>query len=297
MKRPKKLIRDFIYLVTQLIAFITSLLPPWFLYFISRILGNCGYLFLARSRNRVLSNLRIALGKEKNKRELSAIAKEQFSNIYLGFCETVKATNLSQEKFSKSIKIEGREYLEEALAKGKGIVGVCAHFGNFPLMVAGLSSAGYPVNTMVKKQSNLGMQKFLQKLRRKLKITWIEKYPLEKSLKEAMDWLKKGGLFCMLMDQYSGKGVRVDFFGYSVQTAIGAATFARRMDALALPIFCLRNPDGTHHIIIKEPIKLVRTDNVRKDIAENTASFMKIIESFIRKYPEQWFSWLNRRFR
>jgi len=297
MKRPKRLIREFVYLLTRLTALIVSLSPSWFHSLFSKILGNFDYLFLARSRNRVLSNLRIALGKEKNRNELSSIAKKQFTSIYLGFCETIKAMKWSKEKFSKLVKIEGEEYLKEALAKGKGVVGVCAHFGNFPLMLAGLTSAGYPVNTMIRESDNQGLEKFFQEIRRKLKITWIPKYPLSDSLRESMKWLKKNGLLCVLMDQHSGKGVMVDFFGHRVQAAIGAATFARRMNSVALPIFSLRNPDGTHCIIIKEPLRLIKTEDVRKDIMENTACFMKITEFYIRKYPEQWFGWLHRRFR
>ncbi len=297
MKRPKRLIRELVYLLTRLSALIVSLSPFRLHSLFSKILGNFGYLFLARSRNRVLSNLRIALGKEKNRGELSSIAKKQFANIYLGFCETIKAMKWSKEEFSKLIKIEGEEYLKEALAKGKGAVGICAHFGNFPLMLSRLSSAGYPINTMIRESDNQGLEKFFREIRRKLKITWIPKYPLSDSLKESMKWLKKNGLLCVLMDQHSGKGVIVDFFGRQVQAAIGAATFARRMNSEALPIFSLRNPDGTHRIIIKEPLKLTKAEDVRKDIMENTACFMKTIESFIRKYPEQWFGWLHRRFR
>ncbi len=297
MKRPKRLIRELVYLLTRLSALVVSLSPSWFYSLFSKILSHFGYLFLARSRNRVLSNLRIALGKERSERELSRIAKKQFAHIYLGFCEMIKAMKFSKEKFLRVAKIEGEEHLKTALKKGKGVVGVCAHFGNFPLMLSRLSSAGYPTNTMIREQSNQGMEKYFQELRRKLKITWIPKYPLSDSLRESMKWLKKNGLLCVLMDQHSGKGVSVDFFGRQIQAAIGAATFARRMSSEALPIFSLRNPDGTHRIIIKEPIKLVRTEDVRKDIRENTACFMKIIESFIRKYPEQWFGWLHRRFR
>ena len=297
MKRPKKLVRDIVYLLMRLIAFVISLTPSWFHSIFSRFLGNFAYLSLAGSRKRVLFNLRIALGKEKSRSELSRIAKKQFAYIYLGFCETVKAMKWSKEEFSKSIKIEGEEYLKEALAKGKGVVGVSAHFGNFPLMVAGLTFAGYPVNTMIREQSNQGMEKFFQEIRRKIKMAWIPKHPLSVSLKNSMKWLKKNGLFCILMDQHSGKGVKVNFFGHPVLAAIGAATFARRMGSVALPIFSLKNPDGTYRIIIKEPVKLSKTDDVRKDIADNTACFMKIIESFVRQYPEQWFGWLHRRFR
>jgi len=63
-----------------------------------------------------------------------------------------------------------------------------------------------------------------------------------------------------------------------------------------VPIFIVRNRDGTHTIHIEPALEHSVTGERREDERALTAAFTKVIERYIRAYPEQWF-WINSRWR
>ena len=72
------------------------------------------------------------------------------------------------------------------------------------------------------------------------------------------------------------------------------AVLAMRTGAPVLPVFMVRNGHQKHRLVIKEPLQLVDTGNVKKDVEANTQLMNQTLESMIRKYPDQWF-WVHRR--
>jgi len=90
-------------------------------------------------------------------------------------------------------------------------------------------------------------------------------------------------------------GVFVDYFGRPACTNKGLALLALKTGAPVIPVFLIR--DGKRFIFHCEPeVPLVRTGDKIKDIEVNTERFTKIIESFVSRYPEQWF-WLHQRWK
>ena len=98
------------------------------------------------------------------------------------------------------------------------------------------------------------------------------------------------------MDQNTRKDmVFVDFFARSAATAKGIAVFALRTGAPVVPAFIVR--EGKYHkIFIGDPIYAHSSENADNDIQRYTAQFSKVIESYIRQYPDQWF-WLHNRWK
>ena len=101
----------------------------------------------------------------------------------------------------------------------------------------------------------------------------------------------------MLIDQDTKvPGVFVDFFGRKAYTPSGAASIAMRTGAPVLMGFIKRLTDNTHKIQIKEPLRLINSGNKDADIEANTALFTKMIESEIKKDPDQWV-WMHNRWK
>lgn len=221
------------------------------------------------------------------------LAREVYRNAALDFYE---GSHLHQGKFLADARLEGKHFLEAALAEGKGVVGLSAHQGNFPLLLAYLSRQGFPVATISREVSNHRLENYIQASKRLSGIRWMPKDPKATAARQMIAWIKRNRVLVILADQHSGQGVRVPFFGLKVGTPSGPAVFARRLGCPILPMTVVRK-EGHHLVRIFPPLELRKTDNPQADIEENTALCNRVIEAWVRENPGQWFTLLSRRFR
>jgi KDO2-lipid IV(A) lauroyltransferase len=111
--------------------------------------------------------------------------------------------------------------------------------------------------------------------------------------------MKAGETVGILMDtnMTPPQGVFTDFFGIPACTASGLARIALRTDAAVVPGFTVWDPGLRKYRLRFDPaLKLIRTGNDDADIVANTALFTKVIEEYVRKYPDQWL-WVHRRWK
>ncbi len=93
------------------------------------------------------------------------------------------------------------------------------------------------------------------------------------------------------------QGVFVDFFGIPACTASGLARIALRTDAAVVPGFTVWDAKLRKYILRFDPaVELIHTGDNEADIVANTAKFTKVVEDFIRRYPDQWL-WVHRRWK
>jgi KDO2-lipid IV(A) lauroyltransferase len=103
-------------------------------------------------------------------------------------------------------------------------------------------------------------------------------------------------LFIPIDQNFGTAGVFVDFFGKQAATATGPVIFAQRTGAPILPMFIVREKDDTHRIIIEPPMYIEEKENNAATIQHNISRITKIIEEYIRKYPQEW-GWIHRRWK
>jgi len=301
MKRRKIIKQIFhlvvIYIPYRLLVFFLKLLP-FFLYpTVSKMIGKISFSTMRKTRERVIKNIKIAFGNKYSSKERKKICKEVLTNVIMNFLELEQLTKLKEEKLMKMVEIEGEEILKNFLKENKGIVAICAHLGNFPVVQTILSKKGYPINMIVRETNNKYLARYAQNWRKKLKVPAISKWNLEKAINESKNWIKKGGILCFYIDQYHRSGVKCDLFGKTFSAPIGPAVFARKYDTPVVGIFTFKTGLRKHKIIIEGPYPIKKTKNITEDLKENTAFFIKRIEYYVSQYPEQWFSWLHRMFR
>jgi KDO2-lipid IV(A) lauroyltransferase len=91
--------------------------------------------------------------------------------------------------------------------------------------------------------------------------------------------------------------VFVDFFGIQACTASGLARIALRTDAAVVPGFTIWDEAlGKYRLRFDPALELIRTGDLEADLVANTQMFTKVIEDYVRKYPEQWL-WVHRRWK
>jgi KDO2-lipid IV(A) lauroyltransferase len=117
----------------------------------------------------------------------------------------------------------------------------------------------------------------------------------------------------LLIDQNPAwyEGVFVPFFKEIACTNKALSSLALRTSAPVIPAYNVREPNGSYRIVVepnvREPngsyrivfepeVLLDRSGDARVDIEENTAKFNRIIESYVRRHPEQWF-WVHQRWK
>jgi KDO2-lipid IV(A) lauroyltransferase len=254
---------------------------------------------IKKYRERVIHNLSFAFGSEKDMGEIKTIAQEVFFHFTLTPLETIYliANLLPFDRFVLKIKIKGKEYLEQALARKKGVIALGAHLGAFTLLGTRLAAEGYPVNIMINQESFPKLWKRLNAYQGNVGQKTFPPKPITTSIKKSLNALHRNEVLYLVADEQQRRGgIPVPFFGQKAFTPSGPALFSLKTGAPILPMFVLRKNRIQWTLVIGHPIEIERTADEKKDIEALTAKFTMAIEDFIRQNPSQW-TWLNRRWK
>ena len=273
------------------------LLPLKASYMIARTLSNASLKFLKKQRSTILGNMDVAFGNHLSKEEKVEIAGEMVANIFKGFFEGFYIASRFRKKVDGIVSLDGREHLDQALARGKGVIALSAHFGNFTLLGTVMAREQYPFHMVIRDSKSKLVAKLFRKFRDSAGQKWIATQPSRASLKKMLNCLRDNQIVCLITDENKRRGgVKVDFFGKNSSTAMGPAVLSLRTGAAIVPMFIVRQKDDTHKIIIEPALDFNLTGDQTEDIRHITSAFTERIEFYIKAYPAQWF-WLNRRWK
>jgi KDO2-lipid IV(A) lauroyltransferase len=295
-KITKTISRSFAWLALLFCSLIVRILPLSLLYGFAKVMAKIVFLVAVRQRKIALESLSIAFGKTKSRQELNKIARNCFSSVARSGVEMIffmKRPHLLRE----GIILQNKHILDEALLRKKGAILVSGHFGNFPLAMLSLVQAGYQVGGIMRPMRDQRVERMFSQLRNKLGIKTIYSYPRKACVEQTIRALKSNEVVCIQLDQNFGTGgIFVDFFGQQAATATGPVVFALRTKAAVIPSFIVREKDGTNRIIFEPEFNLKQEDSFNKTVLLNIQGLTDIIESYVRRYPEQW-GWMHRRWK
>lgn len=262
----------------------------WF----GRGLGRLGFYLDKKHREIVVNNLKTAFGQEKSPDEINVIAKKVFENLGMNLMEFFRLPWFKEQDLNGYVECEEFENFKKAYDKGRGVIFLTGHFGNWELMAIFYALESYPVDIVIRDLDSPIVDEFVRWVRTKAGNRIVAK---GRSMRELIRILSKGGIVGILLDQNVtwSEGVFVYFFNKLACTNKGTALLAAASGAVVIPTFILRG-GRKHRVIIGEEITIKNTGNRAADQLANTALFTKIIEDFVRQYPEQWF-WLHQRWK
>jgi len=253
-----------------------------------KLLGLLFYCVAIPHRRLVRRNLQFGYPEWSHK-EIRDLSKRIFMNLGINLVEMIQSVFMSPEAVFNMCRMEGEEYLLNAIKSKQGVILVSAHMGNWEV---GLHYTNYykePMLAVGAKIRYSWANALISRSRNRLGNTIIDKKGALAKMTEA---LRRGEVIGMLIDQSRRKhGVEVTFFGRKATASPAAALLALRSKSLVLPAFFVRGPDGELTIQVKEPFELTRTGDLRRDIQSNTQRMIDVVEEMVRKYPDQWF-WL-----
>jgi Kdo2-lipid IVA lauroyltransferase/acyltransferase len=186
--------------------------------------------------------------------------------------------------------------VDRVLARGKGLIAVLAHFGNWELL-ASLFGSHYPdLNVLARPMHNPLVEKWLFAKRKKARVTPVY---AAGALRKMLTVLNRNGIIAMLIDQYAGdQGTAAPFLGKPANTVRTVAGLLHKTDCGIVLPFALLGPDGSYTIVIEAaPALDVPRDSKDEFIAAAQTSHNDVLSRWIRKYPEHYFGWFHRRFK
>lgn len=277
--------------------YLTDHIPNKIIFSFSKQVSSVFIRISHRYRRRIARNLQIAFGKTADKQKLTKIAHSLAENLGLNFAETLISSTAKKKSLLDSIQIHGIEHLEKALSYNKGVLACSAHLGNFTLIGLKMAAAGYPFHMLVKDPRYPAVAEAFHVLQKGQGGKFIYVEPWDRALRQILSRLRKNEIVCILADEKKSKtGVIVDFFGHPAPTAPGPAVLALRTGAPLVPIFIARSNDGLQHIYIEPQLELNLNGDRSSDIPAVVSAYTKVIEHYIRMYPDQWF-WINNRWK
>lgn len=279
------------YHLLKLVSRLVCLLPYSLLLALGGLLGRLYYYIAGRQRDRAIAQIKESLN--ISSAEAEQIIRRLFTKLGQTFLEVMYLPALNPAKMAQHVEMEGRQYLEDALLKGKGVAVLAAHVGNWEWLGAALAMFGFPVASIVKRQPNDQHTKILNEYRQHAGIEIFTRGTTE--LVAAAKALKQGKVLGFFSDQDAGPGgVFINFLGKMASTPRGLAVFVRRLGVPVVPIFMIRQPRGGHRIIVSPPLEFVSTGDEAADIYRFTSQATQVIEDIIRRYPDEWL-WFQKR--
>lgn len=253
------------------------------------------YLLHFRLRQVGMRNLAMVFP-EKSLAERRRILRGVFTSLGRQLAELCQFPRYTPENVDQVVVYDGLENYQQAYAEGKGVLFLTAHFGAWELSAFTHSLHGHWLHVVMRPMDNEYLDRLLQSYRTMHGNKTVNKDDFVRGLLAAM---RAGETVGILMDtnMTPPQGIFVDFFGIPACTASGLARIALRTDAAVVPGFTIWDPALKKYRLRFDPaLELVRTGHLEADIAANTQMFTKVVEDYVRTYPDQWL-WVHRRWK
>ena len=283
------------YYIMKLVSKIFCLLPWRVGLAFGNMLGRMAPLFVPEWRMKMAAaNVQECL--HVSPEEARKIARQSVVKFGRMIIEVLRFPLLNKDTINSVVKTDGLEYLEEAYARGKGVLMCTGHFGNWELLGANVALHGYPMLSIARKQNNGGMDRFINEYRETVgqKVAYNQG---KEGILAMGRYLKEKHLLGILFDQDTNDtGVTIDLFGKEVITPAGPAVFSRTFGSPILPIFMHYDADGSCRAKIYPPIYAEKTKDKDRDLYQVTAKLLAVLEQEIRENPPMWF-WVHDRWK
>lgn len=250
---------------------------------------------IIRIRRRVtLDNIASAFGERYSEAERERIGRRSYVNFAKSMIEFASLKRLDGEKLRKLVRMDGAEYIDGALARGRGVVIVTGHFGSWELLGAATVAYGYTVDFLVGEQSNRLVDDMMNDLRRASGIGIIARGIAARGVFAS---LKENRIVALLSDQDARRaGIFVDFLGRPASTYQGAAQFAFRMRSDIVCCCIVRQADESHVAVFLPPVHPDAGAEREGEIRRLTEEHTRLLGSLVERYPDHYF-WAHRRWK
>jgi KDO2-lipid IV(A) lauroyltransferase len=288
---------DYFYLALyKIFGFFLWLFPRPIM--IMRAISWFAYTISKKHRNIINTNLDIAFNSDleltqKEKREYGISAFMNLLDTTLGI---IQRDGMKKSEVIEDITFEGEEIVKKYQDKGKKIIFITGHQGNWELLSQAIAvKFNLTLVGVGRKLDSDLMDEVLKKNRERFNVEMVYKKGAMKGCIKALSQKKAVGI---LVDQAirPNQSIEVNFFGKPATHSPLASILSRKFGIDLIPAFISTNDYKNYHIKIYEPIKAIKTENQDKDLKQLTQAQADAMEVAIKANPKEWF-WMHKRWK
>ena len=243
-------------------------------------------------RGTMLRNLAIALPEltDAERVTLARRSLEQFALTGLEFLRSPQVDIAARVTFVHD------HYMRDALAQGRGAYILCCHLGSWEAMAAACTRTLVPSYVLVKKVGSSGVERFVAETRAKNRFLTVPRQAKGDGFRAIREILGRGEIVGFVMDQARPGEPRLPFFGAPAKTNTSLGAIWQRAPAPIIPAFARRTALGAHVVEFLPEVQLTTTDDPAADVLRHACAFNQVVETMVRRAPDQYF-WLHNRWK
>jgi lauroyl/myristoyl acyltransferase len=250
-------------------------------YLLARLLTEAHFRLFPSRRHAALANLAVALP-GSSRRERMRIARRMMTSYNYMLFEFFRLPHLTREELLGAVEVEGREHLEQAVARGRGVVVCCTHLGNWELAAVVVAHWGYTLHAVAGVQLSRWLTPAVRETKSELAIHTVAP---EDGFRKLLRALEHNDLVALMVDgDIYSHGASVEFFGRETRWPTGPGTLAQRTGALVLSGFCERVRPGRFRIVMEPALDPAAFPST----AALNAAVAATAERHIRAHLDQW---------
>lgn len=282
-------IRHFLSIATaRVLSRLVWLMPVGFRLWLADLGGKLFFRFFKSYRRHVYGNVRQVLGPDASQAAVDEIVQAIYRRGARNFADLLISRHVTAATIRTDVRVTEGSWglLDEALAKGRGVIIVTGHLGSFDYIGHAVGVRGYPIISVTGRTTNRFVFDAVTYLRASHSMRIAEATP--SGIRRVIRALRKGECVAFLADyDYFQNGRPVTLFGRKTTLPPGPIRLARDTGALVLPLFAHVSPKG-HEVLISPAFQVEKTADLEADMTRGLQQIAEILEPRIRASLDQW---------
>lgn len=237
------------------------------------------------------SNLSVILGEPAASPAVRRKAVELIDAHFAAWIDFLHFASRPPEEAAQLVDaVEGFENILEGRARGKGVLLLTAHLGNWEIGGLMLAEVRQPIHVVLVPDFYPAVERARRRLHER---AGVKEIPIDSSFGPTLAVLRAledNAIVAMQGDRdFNNTGVAVPFFGRDAFFPRGPLRVAMATEAAVLPAFIVRVREGRYRAVVEKPLSIERGGDREEALRENLRRYVSILEGYVRASPEQWY--------
>ncbi|WP_299076205.1 lysophospholipid acyltransferase family protein [uncultured Ruegeria sp.] len=239
-------------------------------------------------RTRVRRNLKLTCP-DLTEAEVKQISRDVPDNAGRAIMEHFSPEDFTERQKTAKISGPGIAAFDAALAEGRPVMMITAHFGHYlAARIALQAHSGQPIGCLFRRMANPYFNEAYVEAFYKTGAPMFEQG--RRGMVEMVRTLKKNGVIAIVSDLHAQGGEELMFFGKPAVTSVLNAELAIKYNAVMIPCYAIRQPNGIDfEIMLHDPVEHSDPKTMTQFITDD-------LEKMVRQHMGQWF-WVHRRWK